>query len=412
MVPTEGLPPWAGRARREVAMPFRQSHAASQARRLGLMCACVHGCGVLVSAWSQCRDPPCPWVSQPCHRPLGDTHPHTKADAGVSWLPFLPLQSVHPWATLGQSTGVGAAAAAGSHPASPALGPHPGSPQVPAPPAPAAPELGIPGLRPGDSCPHAGTVPGAGQREGLASTPLPHAAHARHETPGPYRPPGEADLSLVPRPSVGTLQKGGAIFQVSRDQPQRWPPTHHPPPCLKGAAVVLSGHPRPLSSRAVTGACSGSACRFTLHTSVHCGELWAYSPGVLGSQALPAQKTRGTVRWPQVTPTRQRPRGSDNTRRGGHGSREHALDWGFCSRGAWMRPTVAGPPPPDLRAGRVLWAWRSKVPRPTPKQPREPSGPLQDCPPRPPNPGPAPPQTLPEPVWGWGTWGTVPSTHS
>lgn len=39
------------------------------------------------------------------HCPLGDTHPHTEADAGVSWLPFLPLQSVHPGATLRQSTG-------------------------------------------------------------------------------------------------------------------------------------------------------------------------------------------------------------------------------------------------------------------------------------------------------------------
>lgn len=31
-----------------------------------------------------------------------DTHPHTESDAGVSWLPLLPFQSVNPRATLGR----------------------------------------------------------------------------------------------------------------------------------------------------------------------------------------------------------------------------------------------------------------------------------------------------------------------
>lgn len=60
------------------------------------------------TVWSQRTAPLCP---RGCHRPLGDTHRHTEAGAGLSWLPFLPLQSVHPGATLGQSTGAGTAAA-------------------------------------------------------------------------------------------------------------------------------------------------------------------------------------------------------------------------------------------------------------------------------------------------------------
>lgn len=39
--------------------------------------------------------------------PLKDTHPHAKSKVGISRLPFLSFQSVHPGATLGRSTGGG-----------------------------------------------------------------------------------------------------------------------------------------------------------------------------------------------------------------------------------------------------------------------------------------------------------------
>lgn len=94
--------------------------------------------------------------------------------------------------------------------------------------------------------------PGAGQWEG--HRPLPRAWAAPcllspQETPGPYRPPGEADLSLVPRPSVRTLWRGSARCEGSRHNLLL--SCQHPSRALK---VQLGCEVQPLSSLAVMGA--------------------------------------------------------------------------------------------------------------------------------------------------------------
>lgn len=68
------------------------------------------------------------------------------------------------------------------------------------------PSLGVP------SCPCWGPVPGGRTALGLRSRPSEPITHegraavpTHHETPGTYRPSGEANLSLVPGPPIWTL---------------------------------------------------------------------------------------------------------------------------------------------------------------------------------------------------------------
>lgn len=225
-------------------------------------CACVHCAPVCVGGCCVSEDqhevvtPQCHSEAAPtdevqalrtfqlCHSralrtfrgPSKDTHLHTKPDAGVSWLPFLPFQAVHPGATLAQSTVVGTV---GQHFGlgwclSPQPQPHtpqplgPGGLALQLLPQPRASlgclPLGVEGpvSRAQESLAHVlessvlrqGWPLGGQWRSGhpsllgpVALSPLPtHTA----QDPCPYRPSGEANLSLVPRPSVWPLQRGGA----------------------------------------------------------------------------------------------------------------------------------------------------------------------------------------------------------
>lgn len=137
----------------------------------------------------------------------------TLASPGSPFSPLNPFIPGRPWGEHGASGHCGL----GWH-----LGPHQGVQPTPA--------WHHPSPQPSSSCPHQallgcqprprllctlrqGHLPGPGQREGQRAAPC---LQPPQETPGPYRPSGEADLSLVPRPSVRTLQRRGARCDISR----------------------------------------------------------------------------------------------------------------------------------------------------------------------------------------------------
>lgn len=103
-----------------------------------------------------------------------------------------------------------------------------------------------------------------------------------HEILGPYRPPREANLPFVPRPSIWTLQEGGAPFRRAEDGVCGGLP---PDTCLRVRQArqdVRLGHH------------AHSAARPPRHLvfcpTAHACLRWeacAYSPAVLGSRALP-----------------------------------------------------------------------------------------------------------------------------
>lgn len=228
-----------------------------------------------------------------------------------------------------------------------------------------------------------GRSPGQGTGRARGPLPSPMLPTCSMKSPGPYRPPGEANLSLVPRPSVGTLQKGAAALQMSRDQPRLWPPACRLPRRLTGIAGLLG----PLSSRAVTGAFG--ACMFS-DMRVRWGVGGGYSPGVLGSQALPERKTRGTVRRQQDAPQPGSALGAVTTPGRGGCGRGGRSGRGPAHRGA---AEFSGPGGPRSYSQRAFGA---------PVGP--PSTATKSRSSHPPRPS--------EPVWGWGTWRTAPSTHS
>lgn len=212
-----------------------------------------------------------------------------------------------------------------------------------------------------------------------------------NEILGPYRPPREANLPFVPRPSIWTLREGGAPFRRAEAGTCGGLP---PDTCLRVRQArrdVRSGH------RARSAARPSRHLVFC-HTAHACSwwEACAYSPAVLGSRALPEpETTRRRQMAGGAVPEGLRPRqGRKETAEGACSRR------GFLSPGSTDEACRGGPP--DLGAGLSSLGPEIQGPTARPRRPRETSGPLRACPPRPLNLGPSPPHTLSGPVWGWG----------
>lgn len=202
--------------------------------------------------WSRRRALHAPGRPSHAVRPLGDTHPHTKADAGVSWLPFLAFQSVHPGATLGQGTGAVTAGAGSRQPGQlsvPAQGLLGRQPLWPEPPTNG---LGGPRLRPGEAVPRRGGPWGQGRGRNCGLRP-PRPPGARPERDPGSLPAAQGSQSPLCAPAVHMDPAGRrSAFQESRGRHLRWPPARHLPPCSPSTPGCTLGPPRPLRGQAVT----------------------------------------------------------------------------------------------------------------------------------------------------------------